>query len=286
MSRNTYSTYLKVAALFQKPNVFTSTSNPSIEEVENIIERAEDFIDFKTRNSWKERQVTDEYHDLNANYIPYNGYPFFLGHSNIKSFSSTEGDKIEVWQGDTYLDYVASKTEGRGHDYWLNNREGILYLREGIGWTILSNLLKVTYRYGGLNTKINDTDGITNSDTTITVDSTAGFPLSSWIRIEDEEISYTGKTNTTFTGCTRAINETTAATHADNSVVLTVQADIEEAATKLAAAEVLGSYRQTMIIPDDINAGKPISDMINDWRTQAENIIYHRSEMRLGGKKD
>lgn len=49
------------------------------------------------------------------------------------------------------------------------------------------------------------------SDTTITVDSTDGFllpadspTLKTYIRINDELIEYTGKTATTFTGCTRA----------------------------------------------------------------------------------
>lgn len=39
-------------------------------------------------------------------------------------------------------------------------------------------------------------------DTTITVDSTAGFPSSGSLQIEDDKIDYTGKTSTTFTGCT------------------------------------------------------------------------------------
>lgn len=286
MTRNTYTTYKKVAALFQKPNVFTSSSNPSIEEVENLIQRAEDFIDFKTKHAWRERTVKEEYHDLNAYYSPYNGYPFYLSHSNVKDFSSSKGDKIEVWNGNSYVDYVVDKTEGRNQDYWLKNREGILYLREGVGWSITKDLIKVTYRFGGINTLIDDADGISDSDTTITVDSTSDFSSEGWIRIEDEEISYTGKTSSTFTGCTRGINETTAVSHDDNVKVLTVPSDIEEAATKLVAVEVLNSYRQTMIIPDEANVGKPIVEIIKDWRIQAENIIYHRTSLRLGGRSD
>lgn len=55
--------------------------------------------------------------------------------------------------------------------------------------------------------------------TTITVDSTANFPEAGRIRIDDEEILYTGKTPTTFTGCTRGARSTRAATHSDNAVV-------------------------------------------------------------------
>jgi hypothetical protein len=55
--------------------------------------------------------------------------------------------------------------------------------------------------------------------TTITVDSTAEFPSAGTIRVESEDICYTGKTATTFTGGTRGCNATTAATHADNATV-------------------------------------------------------------------
>jgi len=57
---------------------------------------------------------------------------------------------------------------------------------------------------------------ITDSDTTITVDSTSGYPLSGTINIEGESIGYTGTTSTTFTGCTRGGS---AVAHSDNVVV-------------------------------------------------------------------
>ena len=48
---------------------------------------------------------------------------------------------------------------------------------------------------------------ISASDTTITVASTKGFPSSyGLIKIDDEIISYTGKTDTTFTGCIRGFS--------------------------------------------------------------------------------
>mgnify|MGYP003676187037 FL=1 len=57
--------------------------------------------------------------------------------------------------------------------------------------------------------------------TTITVDSTNGFTTSGKLLIDDETISYTGKTSTTFTGCTRGVSSTTATHHLDNAVVTT-----------------------------------------------------------------
>ena len=58
--------------------------------------------------------------------------------------------------------------------------------------------------------------GISASDTSITVDSTTGFETNGTITIGSEDIPYTGKTPTTFTGCTRGGS---AAIHADGVAV-------------------------------------------------------------------
>jgi hypothetical protein len=68
-------------------------------------------------------------------------------------------------------------------------------------------------------TAIDDADNITAADTTITVDSTSGLQSQGRIIIDDEVISYTGKTSTTLTGCVRGEERTTAAIHLNNAVV-------------------------------------------------------------------
>ena len=60
---------------------------------------------------------------------------------------------------------------------------------------------------------------LTDSATTITVDSTTKFPEQGRLKIEQEEILYTGKTSTTFTGCTRGARGTLAAAHADDTLI-------------------------------------------------------------------
>lgn len=57
------------------------------------------------------------------------------------------------------------------------------------------------------------------SATTITVASTTGFEDSGRIIIDSEIISYTNKTSTTFRGCVRGLEESTAATHTDTTTV-------------------------------------------------------------------
>ena len=62
-------------------------------------------------------------------------------------------------------------------------------------------------------------ESLTATDTTITVDSTADFPEQGRIKIEQEEILYTGKTSVAFTGCSRGARGTKKATHADDTRV-------------------------------------------------------------------
>ena len=64
---------------------------------------------------------------------------------------------------------------------------------------------------------------LSNSNTTVTVTSTTGFTATGNILIDQETISYTGKTGTTFTGCTRGVNGTgsgAATTHANGAAVV------------------------------------------------------------------
>jgi hypothetical protein len=75
---------------------------------------------------------------------------------------------------------------------------------------------------------------INNSVTTITVDSTSKFSSTGKITINSEIISYTGKTETTFTGCTRGVNGTTATSHLDND---TVSNPPEETITAISSLE-------------------------------------------------
>jgi len=60
---------------------------------------------------------------------------------------------------------------------------------------------------------------ITAGDTTINVADASNFPSVGILTIDLEAIHYTGKTATSFTGCTRGFDGTTAAVHSDGSTV-------------------------------------------------------------------
>lgn len=65
------------------------------------------------------------------------------------------------------------------------------------------------------------TSTIMDDTTTLPVSSTAGFLSSDKVVIGSEKINYTGKTDTSFTGCTRGYLGTAAVPHAEGSIVYT-----------------------------------------------------------------
>jgi len=72
---------------------------------------------------------------------------------------------------------------------------------------------------------------ITNTDTTITVDSTTGYAPRGRIGIDSELINYTGTTATTFTGAKRGMDATTAAAHSLGAAVSQLQCTIVSTGT-------------------------------------------------------
>ena len=57
------------------------------------------------------------------------------------------GDALEVWENNAYVDYLATKTEGRANDYWLNYEKGVLYIFDLPSRK--ENAVRIKYRYGG-----------------------------------------------------------------------------------------------------------------------------------------
>ena len=73
----------------------------------------------------------------------------------------------------------------------------------------------------GLSTKNTDVaTALTATATTLIVDNTNGFESSGYIRLNNEVMSYTGITATSFTGLTRAAGGTTAVAHAADAIVI------------------------------------------------------------------
>ena len=278
LSPVTYTTVDKVSRLLQLSTALSGSTTPNIEQVQNIINQKEDWIDRTLKTSFRLTEVRNEYHDLILQYYPNTGYAIYLKNRRIIPFVSGT-DKLEVWNGTTNFDLVANLTEGRNHDWWADYKDGIVYIKSRYPIATEQGI-RLTYRYGGTETQVNDGAGLLIGATTVTVDDTSSFPVRGWFRINDEEITYTGKTATTFTGLVRGAFNTTAAAHADDDVILTVPKDIEELCTKLVAIDVIGnSEYQLRLVQADGAQGMNVQGKITEWRNDIEKIIANRKEV-------
>lgn len=147
----TYCLASDVAALIGV-SAFDSTTTPTNTQVDSWILAAEDEIDERTKHAWRAVQVTDEYHDYHE--------PRFVGtydrrteernialsHRSIRTLTSGS-HFLYVYDGEDYVDYVATKTEGRGEDYWMEYTNGFVFFRNAYPYRT-ENVLKATYEYG------------------------------------------------------------------------------------------------------------------------------------------
>jgi len=147
-----YTTPQKIKNYLQITNDFSDSTRPSLGTVFDYIKWAQDDIDFSTQHSWRDTQVENEYHTLpqrnNMNfYGSYRDIPIKLAHRNIKAIDTDKGDKIEIYNGSEWEDYVTAKTEGRTSDYWIDYTNGFLYIRLFFSPMRKENI-RITYRYG------------------------------------------------------------------------------------------------------------------------------------------
>lgn len=104
--------------------------------------------------------------------------------------------------------YVAYNYQDNSWHYGSLNRTS--YVQQTLRtYPMLSNSIQESYLSAAI--------GV--SDTTITILNAASYPPSGTIVIESEEITYTGISGNSLTGCVRGVNNTTAATHSIYSVV-------------------------------------------------------------------
>lgn len=133
----------------ETPRQFDEDTVPTDGEVIKHIEAASARIDRKTQQSWRANVVTDETHDHKGLYYWLSGQPITLQKKNIRPLDPAKGDKLEVYEGNDWNDWLdaGNMEEGRDGDYWLDAPVGILWVYER---AILRPHPKyrITYRYG------------------------------------------------------------------------------------------------------------------------------------------
>ena len=142
----TYCSVEDVADLLRIP--ITATTIPNKAQIEKIINRKEDEFDRRTGHAWRAKTKTKELHDLPLLYTFGWGTPIFLQHRNIYELDTSQGDKIEIWQGAsaTWENIVTNEQW-----YDANYERGTIHLRGFIFSILRKNRVRVTYRYGGEN---------------------------------------------------------------------------------------------------------------------------------------
>jgi hypothetical protein len=135
----TYTTAEKVGDDLGK--TFTTSSSPTILQVESWINRYEDYIDDKSGHAWRSVSITDEYVNPTSAHIYGTGVPFKLLHRKIQSI-----EKFEIFDGSAWIDLVATGTEGRTNDYWVDETNGVIYSRSRRRF--FKSGVRVSYTFG------------------------------------------------------------------------------------------------------------------------------------------
>lgn len=155
----TYCTPEDVAGLMQLRDndgarlVLSSSTEPTRNEVIRLIHSVEDKIDRATRHAWREKIVADELY----NYLPPRDIGYGerrrdsrcvpLKHRKIKALSAADGDKVEIWNGTEWKNYLLNYTEGRDQDFWMDYEGGNLFFGNHYP-TRISNSIRLSYRFG------------------------------------------------------------------------------------------------------------------------------------------
>ena len=142
-----YCTPADVANFLSVP-LFSSTTVPTDVQVGDLINMNEEYIESETMNAWREKTASDETHTLDyPQYQLRDGTAVFLTYRNVFQFDSAT-DKIEVWNGEIWEDYLTTRTEGRQKDYWVDYKMGVLWIRTFPRTVPRDFAVRVTYRYG------------------------------------------------------------------------------------------------------------------------------------------
>ena len=180
---------------------YLSLTNDVITRMNEVTLTAANFLDARGVQVQCQNAVNESIRYINQKEF---GYPF--NHSTNSSTLVPGTTRYTVPASTKHIDYNTARIK---KDNDLSTSGG--------------NLTKLDYNEyisRGFATQEDEVDATTlngslsDSATTITVVSTSGFATSGVLFILGEQVSYTGTTSTTFTGCTRGANSTTAVAHA------------------------------------------------------------------------
>jgi hypothetical protein len=168
-------------------------------------------------------------------------------------------------------------------DYEIRVGSDILFIGQGFGAGSYSGQIA-----GEPSTTMNDPSGISDSDTSIILTDASSFPSSGTVLIEQELITYSGISTNTLTGCTRGTNGTTAASHADGTIVLDASNFVGwgEAASSTVAGENARLWSSDNFGEDLIFCARNSSLYYYDYSTRGDDDGRGVLLSTLGGASD
>lgn len=153
-TRQTTPTYVsvdEVASIINKtpPSEHADEGERTKTDWQRSITWAESEVEHATNNSWRPRRVELEYQDFDSMVDKQGFIRVNLDNPNVRTLDSGKGDELLIWDGDSYEDWLATKTQDRAEDFWVQEPEGYLHVKRGIFPVRLREArVKVSYRYG------------------------------------------------------------------------------------------------------------------------------------------
>jgi len=159
-----YCTHGDVSAFLQVDGFTDSpATTPTQAQVETFIDMAESRVEQLTDHAWSTANaitVTDErcrVQTVRSNAINSRGR-IQLSHYPIVTLAGGSGDTVKIWDGSSYVDYVATKTMGSSvtdvvnKDYWVDTERGLIYIENYASFNLLNSSpagvgAYVKYRY-------------------------------------------------------------------------------------------------------------------------------------------
>ncbi len=281
-----YTTHRKVNELLRYPSAFTSSTTPTIEQVENLIEGKMDLIDNEIKTSFRlskarERHNIDDYYQFRT------GVRIYLGNRNVViPLSGAAGDSLKVFDGSKDDEYVDNRSEDRANgDFWLDDTAGILHLKNFF-FTSRYLGIDVTYRFNSGARGTLSGAAVSGTLADFNVDSNSSFPLQGSFTISGEQVRYSGLSGSTaFSIQERGAFGTQTDAQQDGTVLFWVPRDIEEACTKLTAIDLLVSedWSSGGSTSGDLPSGQlGLSGKIEQWKKDVE-AIFNRYRPALVG---
>ena len=132
-------------------NGFTEQTRPQYSEVTELIEQVQADIDAFCRTTWKAagEAITGEHRDYHPATDRFGRHRDYSdrGRTYARFRPIISWDKVEVWDGSNYVDFIATKTSGRAADYWTEDNKGLFHYANSYPYRIRRSV-KLEYTYG------------------------------------------------------------------------------------------------------------------------------------------